>query len=94
MASNSLDHKCKEPINLLFCIGAVYHLTYNEDGNFTQSQLGLLLYLHSRVDIANFRKIKIMVAPPVLKFVEFDSNRPRQDYIRDGWVMKSVGVSP
>jgi len=36
----------------------------------------------------------MMVAPPGVKVVEFDATKSRQDYIRDGWVMKSVGVSP
>ena len=94
LTSNSLDHKCKEPRNLLFFIGAVYQFTYNDDGNCTQSQLGLLLDLPSQMDIANFRKIPIMVAPPGVKVVEFDGNKSRQDYTKDGWVMKSVGIAP
>ena len=90
----SLDHKCKEPRNLLFFIGAVYRFTYNNDGNFTQSQLGLLLDLPSRSDIDNFRKISIMVAPPGIKMVEFDENKTREDYLEEGWVKNNVGVGP
>ena len=71
VTSNSLDHKCKEPRKLLFFVGAVYQFTYNNDGKFTQSQMGLLLDLPSQGDIENFRKIAIMVAPPGIKAVSY-----------------------
>ena len=36
LTMSALDHKCKEPRNLLFFVGAVYQFTYNEDGKFSQ----------------------------------------------------------
>ena len=89
-----LDHKCREPRNLLFFVGAIYQFTYNSDGNFTHSQLGLLLDLPTCVEINNFHKISIMVAPPGIKMFEFDSNKPREEYEDEGWVKKLVGTSP
>ena len=65
--SLALDHKCKEPRNLLFFVGTVYQFTYNSDSNFTQSQLGLLLDLPSKIMIETFKSISIMVAPPGIK---------------------------
>ena len=62
-------------------VGAVYQFTYNTDGNFTQSQLGLLLDLPSRSDIDNFRKISIMMAPPRIKMVEFDETKSINEYL-------------
>ena len=92
--SNSLDHKCKEPRCLLFFVGAVYQFTYNEDGVFTQSQLGFLLDLPSHSIIDSFGKIPIMVAPPGMKIIEYDSIKTRDDYINDGWIKQYVGPSP
>ncbi len=94
LTMSGLDHKCKEPRNLLFFVGAVYQFTYNEVGKFTQAQLALLLELPSVSDVENFRKIKILVAPPGIKVVEYDPNIHRSEYIRDGWVEQYVGTSP
>ena len=77
--SASLDHKCREPNNLLFFVGAVYQFTYNDVGKFAHSQLGLLLDLPLQVDVENFRKIKIMVAPSGLRVVEFDGTVSREN---------------
>ena len=94
ITSNSLDHKCKEPRKLLFFVGAVYQFTYNNDGKFTQSQLGLLLDHPCQGDIENFRKNTIMVAPTGIKVVKFDDSKTREEYISEGWVKKYVGTSP
>ena len=67
---------------------------YNNDGKFTQSQLGLFLDLPSQGDIDNFSKISIMVAPPGIKVVELDDTKTREEYISEGWVKKYVGTSP
>ena len=94
ITSNSLDQKCKEPWKLLFFVGAVYQFTYNEDGKFSQSQLGLLLELPSQCVIDNFRPINILVSPPGNNFLEYNPNMTMNDYIQDGWVLTSIGVSP
>ena len=94
MVSNTLDQRCREPRKLLFFIGAVFQFTYNDDGNFSQSQLGLLLELPSQIDIKNFQMIRMMVAPPGIRFIEYDQSKTTTDYIRDGWKLKSVGVAP
>ena len=94
LTTQSLDHKCKEPKTLLFFRGAIYQFTYNDDGNFSQSQLGLLLQLPSQASVDNFRKIPIMVAPPGIKVVEFDETKVKDQYIADGWIEKQVGMCP
>ena len=94
LTTQSLDHKCKEPKTLLFFRGAIYQFTYNDDGNFSQSQLGLLLQLPSQDSVDNFRKIPIMVAPPGIKVVEFDETKVKHQYITDGWIEKLVGMCP
>ena len=75
-------------------VGAVYQFTYNEDGKFSQSQLGLLLELPSQFDIDNLRSIQIMVASPGNSLLEYDESMCMDDYISDGWVLSSVGVAP
>ena len=92
--SSTLDQRCKEPRELLFFKGALYQFTFNDDRNFTQSQLGLLIDLPNQNDTNNFRKIPIMVAPPGVKVSEFDVNKSKSEYIREGWVQKSVGMCP
>ena len=53
----------KQPRCLLFYIGGVYEFTFNEDGNFSQSQLCVLLVFPPESDLNGFKKIKIMAAP-------------------------------
>ena len=89
-----LDNQIKEQRNLLFFIGALYQFTFNEDGSFSQSQLGLLLRLTSQDDLNSYRKIEILVAPPGLKWTMYDPSLSESDYIAKGWSKKSVGLSP
>ena len=81
LTSNALDHICKEPKTLLFFRGGIYQFTFNDDGNFTQSQLGLLLEVPDQNCLDHFRKIPIMVAPPGVKVFEFDGSKSKHDYI-------------
>ena len=94
LTTNALDHTCKEPKTLLFFRGAMYQFTYNDDGKFTQSQLGLLLEVPDQNCLDHFRKIPIMVAPPGVKVVEFDGSKSKHDYILEGWVETLVGMCP
>ena len=75
-------------------MGAVYQFTYNCDGKFTQSQLGLLLDLPTKTDIQNFKKVKLMVAPPGVKVLEYDRQKRRHEYISEGWREQYVDTAP
>ena len=54
----------------------------------------MILELPSVQSIMNKKKISIMVAPPGLKVVEFDCNKPRRQYEDEGWVKKCIGEAP
>ena len=47
MTSSKLEQKLKEPRKLLLFRGAIYDITFNKDGEFSQSQLALLYDLPS-----------------------------------------------
>ena len=84
----------KEPRSLLFFKGAVYQFTFNEDGKFTQSQLCMLIQLPSQDVIDSFMKIRLMVAPTGVKFIEYDDQKRMSEYIEEGWVEHLVGIAP
>ena len=89
-----LDKKLKEPRELLFFIGAFYEFTYNDDGKFSQSQIGLLMNLPDQETVNNFRKIPIYVAPPGIKDMEYDPTKTIEQYVEEGWERQLVGTSP
>ena len=89
-----LDHILKEPRVLLFFIGGKYTFTYNEEGKFSQSQLGLLLEMPEFDDVKNFRKIPMLVAPPGIKDFIFETSKSKEEYYAEGWTNHMVGVSP
>ena len=94
MVSNALDYKLKEPISLLFFKGAVYQFTYNEKKKFTQSQLGLIVDFPSQNDLDYCKAISILVAPPGMKVLEYDIEKPHEEYISEGWSPQYVGIAP
>ena len=90
----ALSHHVKEPQTLLFFKGATYLFTYNAEGKFSQSQVGLLFDLPSKYDTLLFKKIPILVAPPGVKCVTFDSEKNKAFYINQGWQMHYVCTAP
>ena len=89
-----LDNRLKEQKSILFFKGALHQFTYNKDGKFSQSQLGLLLKLPDERCIEQFKKIEILVAPPGLKWTLYDPNKLESDYINEGWIKEYVGTAP
>ena len=78
----------KEPRELLFFVGAFYEFTYNDDGKFSQSQIGLLMNLPDQETVNNFRKIPIYVAPPGIKVVAYKMPPHRVswgEHGKEGW---------
>ena len=51
--STKLEQKLKEPKKLLFFRGALYDITFNKEGKFSQSQMALLFDLPSGEDLTN-----------------------------------------
>ena len=79
--SSKLEQKVKEPKKLLFFKGAIYEITFNKEGEYSQSQMVLLFDMPLEEDLINWRKIKILVAPNGLKEVVFDNNKIKEEYI-------------
>ena len=94
MTSSKLEQKLKEPRKLLLFRGAIYDITFNKDGEFSQSQLALLYDLPSEEDLANWRNIKVLVAPLGVKDIEFHVEDERGVYINKGFVERDIGVAP
>ena len=94
VTSATLDQKLKEPTQILFFRGAMYECTYNEDGKFSQSQLAILFDLPSQDDLNNWRKIKVLVAPPGLKDFVFDHDASKESYLEQGFTDVKIGVAP
>ena len=90
-----LDKKCREPQCILFFIGAVYEITYNDptkQGKFAHSQLALLLDLPSQDHLDNFRRIPVYIPPPGIKSAVYDPNKTQVDYINEGYVKTMIGT--
>ena len=93
--SSKLEQKLKEPTELLFYQGATYECTYNVEGKFSQSQTALLYDIPSQDDLDNWRKIKVLVAPLGLKYIETDiSTTSKQSYLDLGFTEVDIGIAP
>lgn len=91
--SNKLEEKIKPPNQLLFFRGAVYECTYNhKNGLFNQSQIALLYDLPEHRTIENWKPVKVLIAPPALKDVQFDMSLPKEQFILNGF--KEVDIDP
>ena len=89
-----LEEKVKTPNRLLFFKGAVYECTYNEDGKFDQAQIAVLYDLPRQDDLNNWKKVKVLLAPPGWKDVDFDMTRAKSAFIEDKFREISIGVAP
>ena len=90
-----LDRKTREPQCILFFIGAVYEITYNDptkQDKFAHSQLALLLDLPSQEQLNLFRKIPVYIPPPGIKSVIHDPQMTKEDYVNKGWVRTLIGT--
>ena len=90
---NLLDNQLKEQRKILFFKGALFQFTFNQDKEFSQSQLCLLLKIPTRRDLSIFKKIEVLVAPPGLKWTTYDSEKQEEEYIAEGWRKQLVGTS-
>ena len=90
-----LDNKTKEPRSLLFFRGAIYLFTFNDpQGKFNQSQMCFLYDLPSQQHLNEWKKIKLIVAPPGSKEIIFDDSKSKQSYLDDGFYEVRLGIAP
>ena len=93
--SSSLDKKLKEPRSILFFRGAVFVCTFNAiNYSFSQAQMCLLFDLPEQIDLDNWRRIKVLVAPAGMKEIIFDDEKSKDDYIAEGFKELSIGIAP
>ena len=61
--SNHLNNSAKEPQTIHFYKGALYEVTFNKDGKFSQTQVALLFDMPTQEQIDNFEPVTVMLAP-------------------------------
>lgn len=92
--SVQLEQKLREPKKLIFFKGAVFEITFNEEGKFSNTQTALLFDLPSQDDLDNWRKIKVLKAPLGIKDIEFDINKTKEMYLNEKYEEIKIGIAP
>eukprot|EP00957_Ditylum_brightwellii_P011163 845578-Ditylum_brightwellii.AAC.1 len=72
----------------------VYECTFNDEGNHNHSQMALLYNLPLREDVRNWKKIKVLVAPPEAKNIPLNEELQKQYYLDNGFVETLIGTAP
>ena len=89
--SNQLDQQLKKSKSLLFFPGEKNEITYNKEGGFSQAQLALLIDVPTQVDLDFWRKIKVLIAPPGIKDIDYDPTNSTEFHkelgFKDGWIV-------
>lgn len=88
-----LNRNVKEVEVIHFFEGAVYEMTYNDKGNFSQSQIAVLAEMPTAEDVRSFRDVKLIIAPEGCKTVPEDYRNVAllQQW---GWKPGTIGLSP
>ena len=84
----------KEPVQFLFFRGALYDFTYNKEGKFSQSDTALLFDIPSQTDLNDWKKIKVLLAPPGLSSFEFQQDTTKEFYLQQDFKEVFVRVAP
>ena len=92
--STLLEQKVKEPKTILFFRGAIFEMTFNKEGHFSNTQTAILYDLPNREDLSNWKKIKVLKTPVGLKEIIFDPLLSKASYIERGYVEVEVGLAP
>jgi predicted GIY-YIG superfamily endonuclease len=92
--SRRLSRMTKEPSELLIYPGALYELTFNKEGHFSQSQLAMMCeeMMPTQEAVSSFTPLCVMLAPEGCK------SSPLTMSIKEltalGWRLVHVGVAP
>lgn len=92
--TQKLEQKLKEPRELIFFKGAIYEITFNKEGEFAHGQVAILHDLPTIEQLNNWRKIKVLVAPPGHKDFDFDENTTKEEFLQKGFKEIEIGTSP
>ena len=92
---DQIEHIRKEPTELLLFRGGQYEFTFNKENSFSQSQMAILYDLPSTEDVRNFKKFKILCAPPGIKDFSISiEDTSKDDLLSLGFKEVLIGVAP
>ena len=83
----------KEPRKLYFYPGAIYEITYNRDGQFSQSQLAVLCSMPTKADVQDLQPVSILVAPEGMKAIPSQLTT-KEHFIQEGFQERRIGLAP
>ena len=92
--SSQLEQMVREPKTLLFFKGAIFDITFNVEGQFSNTQIAILFDLPTEEELSNWRKVKLLKTPLGLKEIIFDPQMPKEEYLQRGYVEIEVGMAP
>ena len=71
----------------MFFKGTIFEFTYNKHVVFSHSQLAICYEVSQKMDPDSFRRIKMLILPPTIKYDTFifDPDLPKYHYIKVGF---------
>ena len=91
--SRLLSQKVKEPKRLYFYPRATYEITFNREGQFSQSQLAVLAEMPTAVDVRELHAVSVYVAPDGMKAIPA-ALRTESDFLDAGFHKRQIGTAP
>ena len=85
-----LNTKVKQPHKLYFYPRAIYEITYNRAGHYSQSQLAVLARVLTLAQMRAFHPIEVYVAPEGTKAIP-PHLMMKEDFIDAGFRLETIG---
>ena len=76
----------------MFFNGAIHTCTFYNKGYFSQAQMALVYDVTLQTDIDNWQLVKLLLTPPAMKSIQYDSNKTKKDCIGVELQEISIGV--
>ena len=91
--SRLLSRKVKEPNRLYFYPRATYEITFNREGQFSQSQLAVLAEMPTAEDVQELHAVSVYVAPDGMKAIPA-ALTTESDFLNAGFHKRQIGAAP
>ena len=91
--SNHLNNSAKEPQTIHFYKGALYEVTFNKDGKFSQTQVALLFDMPTQEQIDNFEPVTVMLEPEGYLFCP-PQDVTKEQLLKQKWRETTIPTSP
>jgi hypothetical protein len=78
---------------LYFYPRALYEITFNRDGQFSQSQLAVLAAVPTVKEIEDLQPVSVYVAPEGMKAIP-EGLVTREDFLQNGFKERKIGLAP